>query len=535
MRDDDAGFDLGVALVSAVLVMGGAWLWDGPTSRLGEWIAAWTVPVALIALGAGVLMPWTQGVPPLSRALAVTTTLGALGALFKATTLTAILVLSVIRSGLQLSWSDLLEGVGVGSPSGAWEGAVAGLVGGLGVSVLWPAVEGLRGDRPADDMPGANVLAALTGLSTLLLAGVAEAQHHAPLAVVTGCMADCQAFPVTWPGRLLGSGLAALGLAFGVRTAAMAGSTWRPAAGTLMVAVGLVALSLGHTTFTTTVGPRLRRSTLGLPPMPVPLGRDLVDVKIAEAPGWLVHEVRVQWADKTSESVVVGVGPFRPDTRRVFAAFQQTALAWEGGLMPGEAPPPPEPPAEPPFYVRPLTPEERVAMTPAVWREGCPVPLDDLALVVVRHHTPEGGETRGEVVVHAEVGRDVLSVFQELHRAGFPITRMEPVQAYNGSDDASMAADNTSGFNCRAKTGGGGWSEHSFGRAIDLNPLRNPYVRGGKILPPGGKDWLDRDPQRPGVITGGDVAVRAFSAIGWKWGGEWTNYKDYQHFSESGR
>jgi hypothetical protein len=89
--------------------------------------------------------------------------------------------------------------------------------------------------------------------------------------------------------------------------------------------------------------------------------------------------------------------------------------------------------------------------------------------------------------------------------------------------------------NCRAKTGGGGWSEHSYGRAIDINPLRNPYINKAKILPPAGRAWVTRDPQRPGLITDGDVVVRAFAGIGWKWGGAWSKIKDYQHFSQSGQ
>ena len=104
------------------------------------------------------------------------------------------------------------------------------------------------------------------------------------------------------------------------------------------------------------------------------------------------------------------------------------------------------------------------------------------------------------------------------------------------SDDAAMAANLSTAFNCRAVTGGTGWSEHSYGRALDINPLRNPYISSrGTVLPPGGRAFVERDPSVIGVIVEGGPAVAAFDAVGWQWGGRWRTIKDYQHFSASGR
>jgi poly-gamma-glutamate synthesis protein (capsule biosynthesis protein) len=97
-----------------------------------------------------------------------------------------------------------------------------------------------------------------------------------------------------------------------------------------------------------------------------------------------------------------------------------------------------------------------------------------------------------------------------------------------------MAADNTSAFNCRTRTGGTEWSEHAYGRAIDLNPVENPYVLGDHVAPLAGRAFTDRL-AAPGVILAGDVVVRAFAAVGWTWGGTWDRPVDYQHFSVSGR
>jgi D-alanyl-D-alanine carboxypeptidase len=121
-----------------------------------------------------------------------------------------------------------------------------------------------------------------------------------------------------------------------------------------------------------------------------------------------------------------------------------------------------------------------------------------------------------------------------MYEARFPIRRMEPVDKYGGSDDASMAADNTSAFNCRPITGTTDrWSNHSYGRAIDINTIENPYVKGGTVLPPAGAAYLDRGDVRPGMIVAGDVVTTAFAAEGFGWGGDYTSLKDYQHFERA--
>jgi len=172
---------------------------------------------------------------------------------------------------------------------------------------------------------------------------------------------------------------------------------------------------------------------------------------------------------------------------------------------------------------------------PASYRSGCPVPPQDLRLLRMTHLDLAGTGRTGELVVHADAVEAVVAVFSRLHAARFPIARMERVDAFDGSDDASMAANNTSAFNCRPSTGGTGWSEHAYGRALDLNPVQNPYVSGSTVLPEAGRAYVDRGNRRPGMVVAGDVVVQAFSAQGWGWGGAWTNPRDYQHFSRSGR
>jgi poly-gamma-glutamate synthesis protein (capsule biosynthesis protein) len=173
-------------------------------------------------------------------------------------------------------------------------------------------------------------------------------------------------------------------------------------------------------------------------------------------------------------------------------------------------------------------------------RPGCPVPLRDLRYLRMTHRDFEGRARTGEMVVHRRWARGVTEAFGELYDAGWPIARMRLVDDYDGDDDRSMAANNTSGFNCRRVAGQRRWSDHAFGAAIDLNPRQNPYVQGTSIDPPNGRSYarLDRASSAPvplGVIRQQDIPVEVFAGLGWQWGGYWVATKDYQHFAGPGR
>ena len=170
------------------------------------------------------------------------------------------------------------------------------------------------------------------------------------------------------------------------------------------------------------------------------------------------------------------------------------------------------------------------------WRPGCPVELADLRRLLLDHWGFDGHVHRGELVVHRNYARRIVAVFHKLFKARYRIQRMHLVDVYGADDDRSMAANNSSGFNCRFVSGTRRWSEHARGRAIDLNPLVNPYVtRDGRVSPRGGRPYANRSVRAPGMIHHGGVVVRAFAAAGWPWGGHWTGAKDYQHFSATGR
>jgi D-alanyl-D-alanine carboxypeptidase-like protein len=175
-------------------------------------------------------------------------------------------------------------------------------------------------------------------------------------------------------------------------------------------------------------------------------------------------------------------------------------------------------------------------MTGVSWHRGCPVGLNQLRLLTVRHLGFDGAVHRGRLVVNRDSARDIVRVMRRLYQLRFPIRQMRLVDAYGADDNRSMAADNTSAFNCRFVAGSPGvWSEHAYGQAIDLNPIENPYVtESGYVSPPAGARYADRSRRVHGLVRRGGPVVAAFARAGWAWGGNWSGARDYQHFSLTG-
>jgi hypothetical protein len=186
--------------------------------------------------------------------------------------------------------------------------------------------------------------------------------------------------------------------------------------------------------------------------------------------------------------------------------------------------------------VSPLTGQARRHVLAMNWHRGCPVPVVDLRLAHVSYWNFDGDLRHGPLVLNRKVAHDVLWVFRQLFRARFPIHRID-LSPRPRPIDWDSTRNLTSSFNCRSATGNPGvLSEHSYGWAVDINPLQNPYVRSdGSVLRAATKPYRDRSQHRPGMIHPGDVVVRSFARIGWGWGGDWHTLKDYMHFSLTGR
>jgi hypothetical protein len=179
-------------------------------------------------------------------------------------------------------------------------------------------------------------------------------------------------------------------------------------------------------------------------------------------------------------------------------------------------------------------PEQIAArMRQSSWHEGCPTPIADLVYLRLSHIGFDGAAHEGELVVHKALADEVVAIFKSLFEMRFPIEKMKLVDDYRGDDDASMADNNTSGFNCRFVTGKPGvLSKHSEGRAVDINPRTNPMVSGKTVWPANGAAFLAPKTKAPGMLREGAPAIEEFSRRGWTWGGTWKTLKDYQHFEK---
>ncbi len=176
-----------------------------------------------------------------------------------------------------------------------------------------------------------------------------------------------------------------------------------------------------------------------------------------------------------------------------------------------------------------------VADLGASWRPGCPVAPADLRTITVSYWGFDDVGHSGIIVMHQSNTASLIAALRELWNQRFPIESMAPISTYGGDDRASMLANNTSGFNCRTVAGTAKLSEHAYGRAVDINPFRNPWISGSRIDPPEAAAYADRSRREPGIFHEGDGGVDAMERAGWKWGGYWVTSKDYQHFSVSGR
>lgn len=197
---------------------------------------------------------------------------------------------------------------------------------------------------------------------------------------------------------------------------------------------------------------------------------------------------------------------------------------------------PPPPTDEYVASIQPL-PDEIVPIS--TWREGCPTTLDELRYLTVSYWGFDRLHHTGDLIVHRDVAEDMVWVFEQLHAARFPIEQVGLLDDEDFTEFHRKGDDNlTAAYQCRESTGSSRWSQHAYGRAIDINPFHNPYwkwtQRGEVVLPAYATTYLDRGDVRPGMIVEGDVVVEAFDQIGWGWGGRWNSLKDWQHFSANG-
>ena len=153
--------------------------------------------------------------------------------------------------------------------------------------------------------------------------------------------------------------------------------------------------------------------------------------------------------------------------------------------------------------------------------------IDSLLLLNVNYFGFDNKIHKGQIVVNKKCHSSINIIFNELLKIRFPIYSVKPISFFNWNDSLSMAQNNTSSFNFRTVDGTSKMSYHAYGLAIDINPLLNPYIKENYFSKPENAVY---DTTAPGTIHTNSEVVRIFKKHGWKWGGDFYDIKDYQHF-----
>ncbi|MDD4202696.1 MAG: M15 family metallopeptidase [Candidatus Omnitrophica bacterium] len=169
------------------------------------------------------------------------------------------------------------------------------------------------------------------------------------------------------------------------------------------------------------------------------------------------------------------------------------------------------------------------------WKEKGPVDIRDLAYLKVKYLGFDQKKHMGDIIVNKDIAKEIEEIFNELYQNSFPIEKIRLIDEYNADDNLSMEDNNSSALCVRNIAGKDEWSMHSYGLAIDINPVQNPFISETTVSPEKGKEYLDRKNVRQGMIVKGDPCYNTFIKRGWVWGGDWETPKDYMHFEKRDR
>lgn len=173
------------------------------------------------------------------------------------------------------------------------------------------------------------------------------------------------------------------------------------------------------------------------------------------------------------------------------------------------------------------------AMTFAEAVEGSLAPIeiiDSLSLIDVTYYSFDGLRHQGQIIADARLEDDIYEIFALIEQLKFPVGKAIPIVAYQWEDGDSMADNNSSAFNFRVIAGTNKLSLHSFGRALDINPVQNPVIYPAGIIAPEGAIYR---PRNKGAFSSSHPIVQEFIRRGWHWGGNFEQPKDYHHFEKT--
>ena len=181
------------------------------------------------------------------------------------------------------------------------------------------------------------------------------------------------------------------------------------------------------------------------------------------------------------------------------------------------------------FASYPIPDTVKARMDGLSMKENPYISYDQLRYLTVFHYDFDSLVQKGELVCNQSIAHDLLCVFRDLFAAQYPICSIRLVDDFDADDETSMQANNTSCFNYRTVPGSSGLSQHALGRAIDVNPLQNPYIKGSHVYPATATEYIDRTKDFPHKIDKDDLCYKVFASYGFTWGGYWRD-RDYQHF-----
>ena len=195
---------------------------------------------------------------------------------------------------------------------------------------------------------------------------------------------------------------------------------------------------------------------------------------------------------------------------------------------------------EPEFFYEPIPDAVKAIMKGVSYPldiDESQISYDDLRYLNILYADFEGQVRTGQLVCNKLIAEDLVEIFYELYTADYRVESVKLIDEFDADDTASMSANNTSCFCYRVVDGTTKMSDHAYGMAIDVNPYYNPYIvmKSGEddyISPPGSEIYADRsvNNHNPYRIDENDLAYKLFKEHGFKWGGDWNNTKDYQHF-----
>lgn len=135
------------------------------------------------------------------------------------------------------------------------------------------------------------------------------------------------------------------------------------------------------------------------------------------------------------------------------------------------------------FVSEPVPQTVRERMQNVSLPDDMEIGFGDLRHLLLLYIDFDGRIRVGEMVCNRLISNDLLEIFKELFEKGYQFCSIRLIDDFDGSDEASMQANNTSCFNYRMMSGSNVLSLHAKGLAVDVNPLQNPSVKRGKTYP----------------------------------------------------